>query len=304
MSEKTFGHYDPWRSVHLVALILSTLCCLEMLGTDYPVTPHHSPEKWKPHACFFYHWEARRTQKHLPQAPPRCMFFVLNLGKIQVSHVLYTFDRQVMHLFRELKIAGKWRTTTEGSNLLQFRFVTWPLIEENSLNKLQWVTLQCATINGKFTEYCFSDVWMVWYLMNSDADGCSLQSVGHFAFRVLVQYFHSTSDVLTSSKMWGLTGTRKGSPSLEAVVVQRMGSCPSIRHVNRTQISAVVINSYSLQYTSIVITVLLYVVFPEHGCKVSPSPSIFLSFSILWPELCVMLFWLNLRVPQQSACFF
>ena len=43
-------------------------------------------------------------------------------------------------------------------------------------------------------------------------------------------------------------------PTPEAVVVQRMGSCHAIRCVNRTQISVIVINSYSLHYTSIVIT--------------------------------------------------
>ena len=127
--------------------------------------------------------------------------------------------------------------------------------------------------------------------MNSDPDRCSLWDTS------LPECLFSTSDVLTSSKLWGLTSTRKGSPSAEAVVVYRIGSCHSIRCVNRTQISVIVINSYSLQYTSIVITFLVYVVFPEHGCKVSPSSS------ILWPELCVMLFWLNLRVPQQSVCF-
>jgi len=133
--------------------------------------------------------------------------------------------------------------------------------------------------------------------MNSDPNRCNLQYVGPFASRELIQYFHSTSDVLIFSKLWGLTGTRKGFPSPEAVVMHRMGSYHTIRCVNRTQISVIVIKNYSLLYTSILITVLLYVVFPEHGCKVSPSPSIFLSFSILWPELCVMLFWLNLGVP-------
>jgi len=98
-----------------------------MLATNYPVTPHHIPEKWKTYAHFFCYSEARSTHKQLLQAPPRYMFFVFKYGENpgnprtlyswQTDDVLMTdgwcaHDRRVMHLFRELKVAGKWRTIT------------------------------------------------------------------------------------------------------------------------------------------------------------------------------------------------
>jgi len=46
------------------------------------------------------------------------MFFVFKFGENPGNpHTLYSRQTGVMDLFRELKIAGKWRTTTEGYNL-------------------------------------------------------------------------------------------------------------------------------------------------------------------------------------------
>jgi hypothetical protein len=78
-------------------------------------------------ACFVIGRQEGHTNSSSRHPQDVCFLF-LNLGKIQVIHVLYIHDRRVMRLFRELKVAGKWRATTEGSSLLQFRFVT---IEEN-----------------------------------------------------------------------------------------------------------------------------------------------------------------------------
>jgi len=87
MSEKTFGHYDPWRSVLILNIVLK---CWALITQWHPILSQRNGNLM---VAFFGHWEARRMWKQLPQAPQRCMFLFLNLEKIQVIHILYTHDR-------------------------------------------------------------------------------------------------------------------------------------------------------------------------------------------------------------------
>jgi hypothetical protein len=108
--------------------------------------------------------------KRLPRAPPRCMFFVFKFGENPGNpHTLYSWQTgDVLVSDGWCTCSGNWKLLESGEQQLRGpSYYNSGLLHDLWLKKINltncngyihWMILQCATINGKFTEYCFSDV--------------------------------------------------------------------------------------------------------------------------------------------------